>query len=135
MAKQAFIGAGWAFPLQTSAAGGVALADGATRIEQSIWLILGTARGERPMRPEFGCSLHEYVFGPADVTTAGLVARDVREALRRWEPRIDVSDVVVEPDPDDRAMLAISISYTIRSSNDSRNLVFPFYVIPDERPV
>ncbi len=135
MAEQAFIGSGWAFPLQTSAAGGIALAGGPTRIEQSIWLILGTARGERPMRPEFGCNLHEYVFAPADATTIGLITRDVHQALRRWEPRIEVTEVEVAPDPHDRAVLTIAIAYTIRSTNDPRNLVFPFYVIPSEQPV
>lgn len=135
MTTPTFIGSGWAFPLQTSAAGGLALASGATRIEQSIWLILATARGERPMRPEFGCNLHDYVFAPADATTAGLIARDVHQALRRWEPRIEVRSVEVEPDPDDPAVLTISIAYTIRSTNDPRNLVFPFYVNPGEPPV
>ncbi|HKE97852.1 MAG TPA: GPW/gp25 family protein [Actinomycetes bacterium] len=127
-----FIGAGWAFPLRTDATGSIALVDRDREVSESIRLILGTAPGERPMRPEFGCGIHEYVFAPADATTAGQLAWEVRRALDRWEPRVDVLDVVVTPDPDGRATLYIDISYQHRGSNDPRNLVFPFYVLPPE---
>ena len=93
-----FIGAGWSFPLQTDAAGGIALVTKEREIEQAIRLILGTACGERPMRPEFGCRIHDHVFGSASATTAGQIAFDVRQALDRWEPRIEVSDVSVSFD-------------------------------------
>jgi phage baseplate assembly protein W len=84
------------------------------------------------MRPEFGCGIHDYVFAPADATTAGLIAYEVRASLLRWEPRVDVRDVDVRPDPTDPATLYIDISYTVKDTNDPRNLVFPFYVIPAE---
>lgn len=129
---QEFIGAGWAFPLRTDATGSIALVAREQEIEESIHLILGTAYGERPMRPEFGCGIHEYVFAPANASTAGLVADEVRQSLERWEPRIDVVDVVVSPAPEDASTLYIDIRYTIRGTNDPRNLVFPFYVIPAE---
>ena len=132
MANDEFIGAGWAFPLRTDSAGGIALVTRDRKIEESIRLILGTAYGERPMRPEFGCGIHDEVFGLADAATFGRIAADVRRSLRRWEPRIDVSDVDVTPDPQDQATLYIDIRYTIGSANDPRNLVFPFYVIPAE---
>ena len=90
-----FIGNGWAFPLRTDATGGVALVSREREIEESIRLILGTSPGERPMRPEFGCRVHDYVFAPADAETASLVAADVRRALERWEPRIDLEGVIV----------------------------------------
>ncbi|NUP31736.1 MAG: GPW/gp25 family protein, partial [Streptomycetaceae bacterium] len=93
-------------------------------------LILGTAPGERPMRPEFGCAVHDYVFAPADVGTAGQLAYEVRLALERWEPRIDVAEVSVRFDAVDDGVLYIDIRYAIRGTNDPRNLVFPFYVIP-----
>ncbi len=83
-----FIGAGWAFPLRTDATGAIALVRGEREIEESIRLILATAPGERPMRPEFGCAVHDYVFAPADASTAGQIAYEVRVALERWEPRI-----------------------------------------------
>jgi phage baseplate assembly protein W len=127
-----FIGAGWAFPLRTNAAGGIALVTREREIEESIRLILGTSYGERPMRPEFGCGIHDEIFGLADASTFGRIADDVRRSLRRWEPRIDVRDVDVTPDPQDQSTLYIDIRYTIGSANDPRNLVFPFYVIPAE---
>jgi phage baseplate assembly protein W len=127
-----FIGAGWSFPLQTDAAGGIALVTKEREIEQAIRLILGTACGERPMRPEFGCRIHDHVFGSATATTAGQIAFDVRQALDRWEPRIDVSDVSVSFDAIEAGTLFVDVAYAIRGLNDPRNLVFPFYVIPDD---
>ncbi len=127
-----FIGAGWAFPLTTDATGGIALVTREREIEQAIRLILGTARGERPMRPEFGCRIHDHVFGPANGATAGQIAYDVREALERWEPRIVVQEVGVNFDRTEAGRLYVDVKYLIAGSNDPRNLVFPFYVIPDE---
>jgi uncharacterized protein len=126
-----FIGAGWAFPPTTDATGGIALVTREREIDQAIRLILGTARGERPMRPEFGCRIHDHVFGPANAATAGQIAYDVREALERWEPRIAVLEVSVSYDQIETGTLHVDISYQIVGSNDPRNLVFPFYVIPD----
>jgi phage baseplate assembly protein W len=94
--------------------------------------VLGTAYGERPMRPEFGCGIHDEVFSPIDPSTFGRIAADVRSSLRRWEPRIDVREVEVTRDPDEPATIYIDIRYAVGSSNDPRNLVFPFYMIPAE---
>jgi uncharacterized protein len=127
-----FIGAGWSFPLATDATGGVALVTREQEIEQAIRLILGTACGERPMRPEFGCRIHDHVFGPATSATAGQIAYDVREALDRWEPRIDVDAVGVSFEDINSGTLYVDVAYSIRGLNDPRNLVFPFYVIPTE---
>jgi phage baseplate assembly protein W len=127
-----FIGAGWAFPLSTDATGSIALVVREREIEQAICLILGTSPGERPMRPEFGCSISDYVFGPANASTAGMIAYEVRRALDRWEPRIDVEDVQVSFDQVDLGTLYIDVRYVIRGFNDPRNLVFPFYVIPED---
>ena len=128
-----FIGSGWAFPVRADSVGRVALVSGEQEIEESIRLILGTARGERPMRPEFGCGIHDYVFAPVNAATIGSISRDVRQSLARWEPRIDVSEVDVLADPDDPSRMVIQISYAIRRTNDPRNLVFPFYALPTER--
>ena len=130
-----FIGAGWAFPLRTDATGSVALVRGEREIVEAIRLILATAPGERPMRPEFGCAIHHLVFAPADAATAGRIAYEVRLSLERWEPRIDLADVVVNFDAVDAGTLLIDIRYTLRGSNDPRNLVFPFYVIPAHEEV
>jgi uncharacterized protein len=127
---QEFIGAGWAFPLRTDRTGSIALVRDQREIEESIHLILATSPGERPMRPEFGCSVHDYVFAPADAATAGDISYAVRVALNRWEPRITLEDVVVHFDGADEGVLLIDVKYTIRGTNDPRNLVFPFYVIP-----
>ncbi|HEY4189965.1 MAG TPA: GPW/gp25 family protein [Candidatus Limnocylindrales bacterium] len=125
-----FIGRGWAFPLRTDATGGIALVQREREIEEAIRLVLGTSPGERPMRPEFGCRIHEFVFASADGATASAIQTEVRGALRRWEPRIDVEDVQVSFDVRDPSVLYIDIRYVIRRTNDRRNLVFPFYVIP-----
>lgn len=125
-----FIGRGWAFPVHTDATGSVALVSGDQEIVESIRLILGTAPGERPMRPEFGCAIHDLVFAPADAATAGQIAYEVRVALERWEPRITLTDVTVSFEAVEQGQLLIDIWYSLRDSNDPRNLVFPFYVIP-----
>ena len=127
-----FVGAGWAFPLGLDQTGGFALVTDEAEIEQAIRLILGTAYGERPMRPDFGCKIHDFVFAEVSATTAGLIAAEVRASLVRWEPRIDIDDVQVSIDPADQSLLYIDIRYHIRDRNDPRNLVFPFYTIPPE---
>ncbi len=127
-----FLGRGWAFPVSVDSRGGMAMANGQDNIEQSIRIILETSPGERVMRPEFGCGIHDLVFASNSPTTAGVVAYHVQEALGRWEPRIEVESVDVHPDPYRDAVLLIEIRYTIRSTNDHRNLVYPFYRIPEE---
>jgi hypothetical protein len=127
-----FVGQGIAFPMRVSATGGIALVSRDEEIAESMRLILGTSPGERPMRPEFGCPIHDHVFSPADATTTGLIAFEVRNALVRWESRIDVLEVTVFPDDSEPTLLYIDITYAIRDTNDPRNLVFPFYVIPSE---
>lgn len=127
-----FVGSGWAFPLGVDATGRIALASGERDIEQAIQLILRTYPGERPMRPEFGSRLRDYVFDGADSANAAAIAGEVRVALLRWEPRIVVHDVIVAPDDDDPSILYIDIRYVTKAINDPRNLVFPFYTIPRE---
>ncbi|MFI7115907.1 GPW/gp25 family protein [Amycolatopsis sp. NPDC049868] len=125
-----FLGRGLAFPVRTDATGSIALVGGEREVVESIRLILATAPGERPMRPEFGCAVHDLVFAPADSATAGQIAYEVRTALERWEPRITLTDVVVGFSEAERGTLLIDIKYQLRGTNDPRNLVFPFYVIP-----
>jgi phage baseplate assembly protein W len=130
--SEEFVGAGWAFPVRTDATGGIALVSRERELEESMRIILGTAYGERPMRPEFGCGIHDYVFAPADATTAGRLAHEVRASLGRWEPRVEIADVEISFDRADSCTLYIDITYVVRGTNDPRNLVFPFYVIPTE---
>lgn len=126
-----FIGRGIAFPLARDTSGRLALVSGTADVERSIRLVLATYPGERPMRPEFGSTIADHVFAPADATTAGRLAHAVRTALDRWEPRIELEDVLVHLDAAEQGVLHIEIVYRLRGTNDPRNLVFPFYVIPE----
>jgi phage baseplate assembly protein W len=126
------IGSGLAFPLQVDRRGGIALARDETDIEQAIELILGTAPGERPMRPEFGCGVHDFVFDSIDASTIGKMENAIRDALDHWEPRIVVETVEFDLSEVDEGRLMIDIGYRIRVTNTMRNLVYPFYVIPAE---
>ncbi|HEU5003792.1 MAG TPA: GPW/gp25 family protein [Actinomycetota bacterium] len=127
-----FVGKGWAFPVRTSASGGIALVGREQEVEEAIRLIIGTAYGERPMRPEFGCAIHDFVFAAVTGSTAGRIAYEVRRSIERWEPRVDVEGIAVTTDPADASTVYIDVQYSIRGTNDPRNLVFPFYVIPSE---
>jgi uncharacterized protein len=126
------VGNGWSFPIGVDARGRVALSRREHDIEEAIKVILMTSKGQRVMRPEFGCQIHELVFAPNDATTAGLAVYYVEEALRMWEPRIRLLDVSAAPDAENDGRLMIHISYEIRSTYDRRALVFPFYRIPGE---
>jgi phage baseplate assembly protein W len=127
-----FLGTGLASPIRINRHGGLTVARYEEKVHQSIMTILSTAKGERVMRPEFGCDLHGYVFAAIDTTTITLIKSAVREALVRWEPRIDVNDVSVKMDPD-QGRLVIGVSYTIRATNFSANLVYPFYLHPESK--
>jgi phage baseplate assembly protein W len=124
------IGSGLAFPLHVDARGAIALAAGEEDIEQAINLILSTAPGERPMRPEFGCAVHDCVFERIDADTLARIDQAVRIALDRWEPRIDLDDVAFETRREGE--LLVHLRFRLRATNDVRNLVFPFYVVPAE---
>lgn len=125
-----FVGRGWAFPLEIDSNGDFATVAGVEEIEQSIFLILATTPGERPMRPDFGCGLIDLVFEPLDVVTANAISDMVRASLERWEPRVDVVQVDVHLDVGGGRAL-IDIHYRIKNTYDKRSLVFPFYVIPE----
>ena len=139
MADTDFLGAGWNFPVGLDGGGQIELtSDGEQSVRQSIWTILATSRGERVMRPDFGCGIHDLVFGVNNAATATAVTRAVREALATWEPRIDVLDVYAAAaggpgqsntvDPTRPNVLVIEINYQVRSTNSRFNLVYPFYL-------
>jgi phage baseplate assembly protein W len=127
-----FVGRGLAWPMQVDHSGSIRLTSGPEEIGSSLRMVLITAPGERVMRPEFGCRIHELVFEPLNANTLGRMTLAVRDALTRWEPRIDVETVSVDPDLAVSGLVHISIDYRIRATNDRRNLVHPFYVIPQE---
>jgi hypothetical protein len=126
--SRAFLGVGWKFPLQVTPAGTIARARAEQRIEESIFLILSTAPGERPMLSDFGCAIHDLVFDNNTPATIAAVTQSVRQALTGYEPRIDVLDVDVESRPEQKNLLLIRVSYRIRANNATGNLVYPFYV-------
>jgi phage baseplate assembly protein W len=124
------VGAGIAFPLRVDARGGLALSRSNDDVDEAIRLIVGTAQGERPMRPEFGCGIHDYVFESIDSYTLGRIDYEIRVALDRWEPRIDVVDIDFDTSDAEQGKLVIEITYALRTTSDVRNLVYPFYLIP-----
>ncbi|HEU5270761.1 MAG TPA: GPW/gp25 family protein [Jatrophihabitans sp.] len=127
-----FIGRGFSWPLEVDHTGAIRLSSGTDELDRAIRVVLLTAPGERLMRPEFGCRIWDLLFEPVTPNLLGLIAEAVRDALAQWEPRIMVDDVQPVPDPDDAALIRILISYRVAATNDRRNLVYPFYVIPHE---
>lgn len=123
---QKFLGTGWTFPIKVNRRGGLSYSQHEKDIEESIYIILGTSKGERIMRPDFGCGIHDFVFSPADEFTMQSIKNRVEEALRDWEPRIDLLGVDVSPAESNR--LIINIEYRVRSTNTFYNLVYPFYL-------
>jgi phage baseplate assembly protein W len=124
------LGTGLAFPLGVDDRGRIALAREEIDVEQAIRIILSTAPGERPMRPEFGCAVHDCVFERIDADTLARIDQAVRVALDRWEPRIAIEDIAFETRREGE--LLVHLRYRLRATNDVRNLVFPFYVVPAE---
>jgi phage baseplate assembly protein W len=108
----------------------VQLREGGPELDAAIAMIIATAPGERVMRPEFGCTIWEYLFDPVDARTLGLMEQAVREALTRWEPRIELESVTAVPAGE--GCVGVTVAYLARATNDYRNLVYPFYVIPQE---
>jgi uncharacterized protein len=125
------IGVGWAFPVGVER-GRIALARRERDIEEAMRIILLTPKGQRPMRPDFGCKIHELLFAPNDATTAGLASYYVEDALTMWEPRIRVQRVQAVPDADNDGRLLITVFYEVKATYDRRTLVFPYYRIPGE---
>jgi phage baseplate assembly protein W len=126
--QREYLGIGWKFPLQVTPDGRIAQARYEQRIEESIYLILSTSRGERVMLPDFGCGIHDLVFAPNNPGTLAQVVQNVRKALVAGEPRIDVLDVTADSAPDSPNLLLIRINYRIRANNAIGNLVYPFYI-------
>jgi uncharacterized protein len=122
------LGSGWATPSTVDSAGDVAGAAGAEKVRESILLVLGTRRGERVMRPDFGAGLEDFLFEPVGATTAALVRHRVETALVTWEPRIDVGSVTVSVADRRRGLMHIEIGYRIRATNVFYNLVYPWYL-------
>ncbi len=131
-AQADFVGRGFYWPLQVDHTGAIRMTDGAADLDRSMAVVLATAPGERVMRPQFGCRIWDLLFEPVTPNLLGLMSQAVRDALVQWEPRVVVEDVDCIPNPDDAALITIRVIYRVRATNDRRNLVYPFYVIPHE---
>jgi uncharacterized protein len=120
------LGTGWKFPIQVNARGGLSWSSAEEKIREAIWLVLMTGRGERVMRPTFGCGANDYVFALNEPATRAGIAQQVREALSRWEPRIELAEVRV--DAPQQNMMLIHVDYRVASNNQFYNFVYPFYI-------
>lgn len=126
--QKAWLGRGWAFPVRIDpGTGGVAVSEYEQDIRESIQIILRTSRGERVMRPDFGCGIHDLVFEIVDVSTLTRVESAVRESMAKYEARIEVLNVVVDPRDAAEGVLTIDLDYRVRRTNQVGNLVYPFY--------
>ena len=127
MSKE-FLGAGLAYPIDLDENGLFPRAQAELKVQQSLLLILGTARGERVMNPEFGSRLHELLFEPNNAATRGRIVQYVTDAITRWESRVDVIGVTVSTDPSIASKLLVDVEYRVRPTNSRFNLVYPFYL-------
>ena len=133
MSESNFIGTGWRFPILPDETGGLGYVADDVNIEQSLHILLLTDLGQRVMRPDFGCKAPRLVFAPGSVQYLRLLETTIREAVRDWEPRVELEDVRAEVDPNEETRVIVSISYRVRQTNTRNNLVFPFYLGTVER--
>jgi phage baseplate assembly protein W len=123
-----FIGKGWRFPIKVNARGGLDWSEGPDRIRDAVWLVLKTAHDERVMLPTFGAGVHDYVFQPNSAATRATLAGAIRDALARWEPRIELEGVRVEEVPGEPSQVIAAVEYRIRATNELFNMVLPFFL-------
>lgn len=128
MSKSKVVGSGFSFPLGLDSSGSTAITSDDENIRQSMMLILGTAPGERLMRPKFGCAIHDILFEPNTAVTASKIEYEVKKSLQEFEPRVGDIEVHAMPDDSEASRMNVNISYTIRKTNTKANLVYPFYL-------
>jgi Bacteriophage baseplate protein W len=128
MAQPSFLGVGWKFPILPDASGCLGYVAGDANVEQSLHILLMTELGERVMRPDFGTEAPRLVFSPGSTQYLRLLEKTISDAVTNWEPRVDLTSVLAEADPVNQFNITVSISYTVRQTNTSNNMVFPFYV-------
>jgi phage baseplate assembly protein W len=127
-----FLGRGFHFPVMIDRDGGVGMSAFEENVEQSIQILIGTAPGERQMRPDYGCRIHDLVFAAANATTCTRAAMHVKEALLVWEPRVKAIEVRCDVDSSEPNKVLVHVSYTVRASNNHHNKVYPFYLRREE---
>lgn len=130
---KSILGRGWKYPVELGKDDTISVSQHEEKIKESIRIILGTAKGERVMRPDFGCDIHNFVFAVINTTTLTQMASSVKKALVLWEPRIEVSSVNARPTRVSDGIIDIEIKYKIRYTNTAFNLVYPFYLESEAR--
>ena len=123
-----FVGTGWRFPILPDLTGGLGYASGDENVEQSLKILLLTNLGQRVMRFDFGSKAPSLVFSPGSLQYLGILETTIRDAVRDWEPRVDLEEVRAEPELDDESRITVNIGYRVRTTNTRNNLVFPFYL-------
>jgi len=123
-----FLGKGWKFPVSIDGKGTIRMSEFEDDIKEAIWIILSTAEGERVMRPDFGCGIHDLIFSPINTNTINMVESSIREALIKWEPRIEILNIEISREKADVGQLLVSIDYRVRTTNSEFNMVYPFYL-------
>jgi phage baseplate assembly protein W len=126
------LGRGWRYPVDVNRNGGVAAASDDELIRQSIVILLGTAPGERVMRPHFGCEIHDLLFAPNNANTAGLAAHYCVEAMLKFEPRVSDVEADATPSRDEPNKLLIHLRYKVKATGSVHNMVYPFYLRKSE---
>lgn len=126
--SEKFLGIGWTFPIQPNNEGRIRMSEYEKDIKEAIWIILSTAKGERVMRPDFGCGIHDFVFSVMNMATLTLISNSVKEALTIFEPRIQVTKVDVSSEVIAEGKLIIDVEYRVRTTNNRFNMVYPFYL-------
>ncbi len=127
MARE-FLGRGWKFPVNVDSGGKIAASQYEEDVSEAIELILSTSKGERVMHPDFGCGIHDFIFSITNRATLGMMEERVKDSLVLWEPRIEVNNVEIHEESSDVGKILISISYSVRATNNEFNLVYPFYL-------
>jgi uncharacterized protein len=127
-----FLGKGLRFPVSINLNGGVSTSQLEENVRQSLFVILGTAPGERINRPNFGCRIHDLMFAPNSPITAARAEVFCEEAIYKYEPRVEKVTCSAQPNADEPNRLDIRIEYVIAGKNDKRNLVYPFYLKTEE---
>jgi len=123
-----FLGVGWRYPVATDPLkGDIALSRYDRDVKEAIRIILETAPGERVMRPLFGCGIHDLVFEEVNATILTAIEATVHDALVTYEPRIELTNVAIDPSDALDGLLVISIDYRLRRTNQEDNLVYPFF--------
>lgn len=133
--EREFLGKGWRFPVAVNLTGGISTSSFEENVRESIFVILGTAPGERVNRPDFGCRIHDLMFAPNNDITAARAEFYCEEALYKFEPRLDAVKCKASPNKDEPNRLDIRITYVIAGKSDKKNLVYPFYLVKPEDEV